>query len=496
MYSLGEGKMKSDANIDIKAFLDSDSYAAVFDTNVFLNLYRIAPDYADFLLSCLDTIKEHIFVPKTVQIEFLKHNKTLFGKRKKTIESLIVKNIDLVKKQKDTIIKNCSVLQKSKFSEVDNLIQSIREKYEAVEKMMEDYFDEHNDLTVICDTWTSDRPADFIKQLESKGHVLPSPDYAMLYRICDDGQNRYKKFIPPGYKDEKDKDGLRKYCDLIWWKEVLNYAESNKKHIILVTDDIKEDWWKKEGDDFIFREELLNEFYRATKYAGADEGVKNAKHLTLVPFISESFFKALSTSYGIEQPETIDYALAITSDSYIDSIEDMVFYRVVDKLVYSNDDYLKLETMTRVGSEGVEEWEIEDHEFVEYNLLGRDGNKLYYSLKYKVTMSGNSYDYWGRDDDTKDVILSNAFHHTVVGIITVEVSRTVDLLMDFNDNEYDTCEIVEGVFEEKAYSEEGEEDFDGWYGQGVCPRCGRPLTFDTDALNGFCIKCSKESDDI
>ena len=46
------------------------------------------------------------------------------------------------------------------------------------------------------------------------------------------------------------------------------------------------------------------------------------------------------------------------------------------------------------------------------------------------------------------------------------------------------------------YSEDGEEDFDDGYGQGVCPKCGRPLSFETDALNGFCIKCTKESDDI
>lgn len=95
--------------------------------------------------------------------------------------------------------------------------------------------------------------------------------------------------------------------------------------------------------------------------------------------------------------------------------------------------------------------------------------------------------------------MSNAFHHTVEGFITVEVSRTVDLLMDFNDNEYDDCKIIEGEFSEIDFSEEGEddfEDFDDGYGQGVCPRCGQPLTFETDALNGFCVKCSKESDDI
>ena len=82
-------------------------------------------------------------------------------------------------------------------------------------------------------------------------------------------------------------------------------------------------------------------------------------------------------------------------------------------------------------------------------------------------MSGDSYDYWGRDDDTKDVILSNAFHHTVEGVITVKVTRTVDLTMDFNDIEFDDCKIVEGEIEEMDYSEDGEEDFGDGYGQCI-----------------------------
>lgn len=67
--------------------------------------------------------------------------------------------------------------------------------------------------------------------------------------------------------------------------------------------------------------------------------------------------------------------------------------------------------------------------------------------------------------------------------------------MNYKDNEFDYCQIVAGEFEETKFSEEGEDDFDD-YGYGVCPNCRTPLTFETDALNGFCIKCSKESDDI
>lgn len=487
--------MKSDASIVIKDLIDSDSYIIVFDTNVFLNLYRVSPDYADFLLNCLDVIKSNIVVPKTVEIEFLKHNKGIYTKRQKIIKNLIGDSVELVKNQKEKTLNKCLVMQRSKFPEIDELIIRISAKYDSIEKLMQDYFTEHNDLTMICDTWTSDRPLEFVNTLNANGQVLTALDYSTLYAICEEGEKRYKNQIPPGYKDAKDKDGIRKFSDLIWWNEILKYAKEEKKNIILVTDDIKEDWWKKEKDGLVFREELLKEFDKKTTYIDNGGEVKTEKHLAMVPFISEDFFEALSTSYDIKRPETIDYVLTITSDAYINLIKDKVFDSVTYVLTYSNDNYIKEGTMTRFGSEGVEEWEIEDYKFDDYELIGRDGDKFYYKIKYKVTMSGKSYDYWGRDDDSKEVILSNAFHHTVEGFISVEVSRTVDLLMDFNDNEYDDCKIVDGEFEEAEFREECEDDFDD-YGYGVCPKCGKPLTFETDALNGFCIKCSKESDDI
>lgn len=104
--------MKSDASVNIKSLLDSGSYAIVFDTNVFLNLYRVSPDYADFLLTCLNAIKEYIAVPKTVQIEFLKHNKALYKRRQKNIEHFIEDSITLIRNQKEKIIHSCSVLKK------------------------------------------------------------------------------------------------------------------------------------------------------------------------------------------------------------------------------------------------------------------------------------------------------------------------------------------------------------------------------------------------
>lgn len=79
--------------------------------------------------------------------------------------------------------------------------------------------------------------------------------------ICQEGAQRFKQRIPPGYKDrwkkearskeeEKDRTGeeagleqVRRYGDLLLWYQLIEYAASQKKPIIFVSDDGKEDWW-------------------------------------------------------------------------------------------------------------------------------------------------------------------------------------------------------------------------------------------------------------
>lgn len=58
-------------------------------------------------------------------------------------------------------------------------------------------------------------------------------------QLCTEGELRYAKLIPPGYMDSKDKTGERKFGDLILWVQVIEKATSDKKPVILVTDDTK-----------------------------------------------------------------------------------------------------------------------------------------------------------------------------------------------------------------------------------------------------------------
>jgi hypothetical protein len=53
--------------------------------------------------------------------------------------------------------------------------------------------------------------------------------------------------IPPGYRDKNPKkEGFKKYGDGVLWFQVIDYAKSQKKTIILITDDQKDDWWRIE----------------------------------------------------------------------------------------------------------------------------------------------------------------------------------------------------------------------------------------------------------
>src|SRR5690606_36745368 len=96
-------------------------------------------------------------------------------------------------------------------------------------------------------------------------------DKTELERINKEGEERYKISHPPGYMDLK-KEGnhtfkdltfIRKFGDLYLWNEIQNFAiKTNTKYIVLVTGDVKEDWWEeKRGRKLGPRKELLNEIY-------------------------------------------------------------------------------------------------------------------------------------------------------------------------------------------------------------------------------------------
>ena len=481
----------SDKNVDFNNFL-TDDYVVILDTNVLLGLYRLSPDYVEFALKCLSAIKDRIVIPYTVKIEFLKHCVSLYKTRQDKMENVATDIEKLVFKQKDSVMNGIETLARRQFPDIDEFRDGIRDLYDEIASRISDYFTDRSVLDLLKDSWDVDKVKEFFDELCAAGAVMDDLSRDVIYQICEEGEKRYKDQIPPGFRDAKKKDGIRKYSDLILWKETINYAHVRQKNIVFVTDDVKLDWWNVQNNTYEFLPQLVSEFKKNSRLREKENGGTKGSELTIVPFISLDFYESVARAFGIERTDAIEQALNLTSEEYVKRISSRVFDSVFSDLQYSGTNYVDESILSDVGSEGIEEWEIDEYEYESFEMYEREGNKIYYDITYRVVMTGYSFDYWGRDDDTKEVITSPAFEHEVTGNVVVRVEREVDMFIDFEDTNYESAEIVDTAFEEthfkSAYSNFDEEpDTDAEY----CPDCGEKMTYETNA-GAFCINCASK----
>jgi PIN like domain len=94
------------------------------------------------------------------------------------------------------------------------------------------------------------------------GHVGDKWKAEQFVALRKEGEDRYAKKIPPGYKDSKKDSGeFDKFGDLIIWKDMIGKAKAEKRPIIFISDDAKEDWWWiHKGRKLGSRPELIEEF--------------------------------------------------------------------------------------------------------------------------------------------------------------------------------------------------------------------------------------------
>ena len=80
----------------------------------------------------------------------------------------------------------------------------------------------------------------------------------------------------------------------------------------------------------------------------------------------------------------------------------------------------------------------------------------------------------------------------------MQVTRIVDDFVDLlYDNSFNDVTIISGELEQTQFISGMEDEYDPYeHGGNYCPKCGKPITFDNDALNGFCVECTQTDDSI
>lgn len=222
----------------------------VFDTNVYLNLYRYTAKTREILLASFDNFHERLWMPNHVAREFMKNRCKIIIVTNNQYETMQSKANDFFDLCKERLH-----------------LESDDEEYIEIQNQFKNWLKSEKTKNVAVEKPDSDPIMEKLLSLyEGKvGNAFSKED---LEEEEKKGKERYSKNIPPGYKDSNKQkaDNLNNvYGDYILWRQILNYAKSEKKDIILITNDQKEDWWYiEQGKTLGPRIELRKEFFDET----------------------------------------------------------------------------------------------------------------------------------------------------------------------------------------------------------------------------------------
>ncbi|CAM3086025.1 hypothetical protein PAT01_32230 [Pseudoalteromonas atlantica] len=295
----------------------------VFDSNVLLDLYRLPESASADLIKVLNSkdFNPRVWIGFQVILEFLNNRHSTIGDQKGRFNEVKKLVGDSIMKFDEAIADLKTSLKKLKLNERHSVIEPDKfitdENITKSKTFLQEFINELNDLEIKHpDVHQKDKFKDVVLNIfEGKiGEAFTKDELNDIYETAED---RYQKKIPPGYLDFK-KDGsyfvgelefIRKYGDLLLWREIIKKAESDGiEHLVLVTGDVKEDWWlKKRGKNLNARLELLNEIYSS---------LPNLKSFYL--YDTSSFLKNAKSQLNLDISEaTIEQANELVSENSI-----------------------------------------------------------------------------------------------------------------------------------------------------------------------------------
>ena len=224
-----------------------------FDANVLLGLYRSTSETQEIFFAVLEKIRDRIFLPHQAASEYLRNRLDTISKRAKQYGTIRIEAEKLTKAV-NSIVQQHSILNGEGIAKI--AADSAEKLIVAVDAA------EAGELDLLRDDSVLARLAEMFD-----GKTGRPFDGAKLKEIYGEGAERYAQGVPPGYKDDK-KPEPAKYGDLLIWFQLIEHAKQEKKPVLFVSGDVKEDWLlQHEGEAMGTRPELRQEMMGA---AGVD----------------------------------------------------------------------------------------------------------------------------------------------------------------------------------------------------------------------------------
>ncbi|VVT52942.1 hypothetical protein UYSO10_4464 [Kosakonia radicincitans] len=224
----------------------SDSTLFVFDTNCLLNLYRCEEHTREDILSVMREIKSRVWIPFQVGFEYQRN-------RRGVIEESINSLLKIKKELENIYTKNLLSFGGIKKYLYNNLDIEISELQQNLKVTIDNYINDKIEQRIADKESISEH--DFIRDSIDDiilDKVGPIPTQQEIDDINREGDKRYAKKQPPGFRDN-DKKSVSyfsdielqdKFGDLYLWMQMIERAKPEAiKNVIFVCDDNKQDWW-------------------------------------------------------------------------------------------------------------------------------------------------------------------------------------------------------------------------------------------------------------
>lgn len=220
----------------LRALWDEPAIVTV-DTNVLLNLYRYKKETSEELIELLEDFGEQLWIPHQVALEFARSRPSVIIEQRQAFSKLlqvIEKEMEElpIRLQANQSRSEHPTLRIGRYAEqLAEYLEQLRQEVKTEEEAYPNYLRDGDPI---------------LSRLEAlfENRVGEAPTVEELECFTAEAKERYEKKIPPGYEDA-DKSEDRRYGDFILWRQILAHVAEEKKGVILVTDERKEDWWWK-----------------------------------------------------------------------------------------------------------------------------------------------------------------------------------------------------------------------------------------------------------
>lgn len=211
-----------------------DECLFVLDANVLLSLYRYSDSTRSDLLSVFDSLSARLWIPHQVAHEYLTNRLNVIGEQVKTYDDTI-KKADALKKALENA--NQHPFVKTETLSTCNTTFTLLTDELAENRLIHEKRISSDEIKDHLETLLDNRVGEEYSREQIEAALI-------------DGKSRYDEKIPPGYCDAKKGgdsslfvDRCRPYGDYIVWLQIIDKASTEKKSVIFVTGDVKDDWW-------------------------------------------------------------------------------------------------------------------------------------------------------------------------------------------------------------------------------------------------------------